>query len=98
MIKEYREIILKKMIQQSGMCAVCNKALSLNQPQLAHILPKTKSNVKKYGLEIIDHERNLALVCSLKCNSAVLIGSAFYEREKMHVEKIRKEIEKQDGK
>ena len=55
-------------------CEVCGKNIPFNDCQLAHRIPKTKMYLKKYGVEIIHHEMNLALVCGLRCNSAVNIG------------------------
>ena len=47
--------------------------MHLGKVQLAHICPATKSYLKKYGKEVIHHPLNLATVCSLKCNDAVLL-------------------------
>ena len=41
--------------------------------QLAHKIPATKGYLKRYGKEVIHHPLNLATVCSLKCNDAVLL-------------------------
>lgn len=43
--------------------------------QVAHLIPKTKPNLKKYGAEVIHHKFNLKTCCSLKCNSALNIGN-----------------------
>lgn len=42
--------------------------------QLAHVIPQTVANLRKYGPEVIHHPLNMKSVCSLRCNSAVLIG------------------------
>ena len=47
--------------------------------QLAHRIPKTKGNIKKYGAYIIHHDKNLKLCCSLDCN--VKVASPSEERE-----------------
>lgn len=73
MIKNYDEIIHKKWKKQKGLCEVCSNPLFNGSPQLAHRISKSKWAVKKYGIEVIDHPDNLALVCSLRCNAAVLI-------------------------
>ena len=66
----------KKYIYYSrgGVCKVCGKPVPLQGCQLGHKIGQTKANLKKYGKEIIHHEKNLELVCSLKCNSAVDIS------------------------
>ena len=57
-------------------CTVCGEHIlqTDKHPQLAHLIPKTKPNIKKYSGEVIHHKYNLKTVCSLKCNSAVNIG------------------------
>ena len=57
-----------------GMCEVCGA--SLTHPQIAHRIPKFKRYLKKWGKEVIHHPFNLAIVCSLRCNSAVLLDPA----------------------
>ena len=89
-IKNYRDIVIDKWMDNSGVCEVCNGPLTLGTPQLAHIVEKSKPNIKKYGLEVIDHPDNLKLVCSLKCNSAVLIGKSKTESIKKHIENIER--------
>ena len=90
MIANYERIWSNKFMRQRGQCKVCNSFLSVGQPQLAHIIAKTKANVAKYGLEIIDSEHNLELVCSLKCNSSVLIGGGRQAKIDRHIERIKK--------
>lgn len=58
---------------QGGLCAVCRHPVPF-PGQLAHRIPQTKANLKKFGKRVIHHERNMLMVCSLKCNSAVNIG------------------------
>ena len=89
-IKNYRDIVINKWMDNSGVCEVCNEPLCHGTPQLAHIIEKSKPNIKKYGLKIIDHPGNLKLVCSLKCNSAVLIGKSRTESIKKHIENIER--------
>lgn len=50
-------------------CVVCGAPAN----QLAHRIPQTKANLRRYGKAVIHHDMNLASVCSLRCNSAVLI-------------------------
>ena len=69
----------KEMIyfDRDGRCEVCNKQIPFNQAQLAHRICKSKANIKKYGADVIHHPLNMALVCSLKCNSKVNISGNF---------------------
>lgn len=60
---------------RNGKCEVCNEVIPFSQAQLAHRIPKSKMYIEKYGKEVIHHYANLALTCSLKCNSKVNIGS-----------------------
>jgi hypothetical protein len=93
MILHHHDIRFAKWIKQYGRCEVCDKELSITQPQLAHRMEKSKMNIEKYGIEIIDHPLNLALVCSLKCNQSVLIGMAKTALIEEHVCKIKQAIE-----
>ena len=67
----------KEMIyfDRDGRCEVCHKLIKFNEAQLAHRIPKSKMNLAKYGVDIIHHPYNMALVCSLSCNAKVNIGS-----------------------
>ena len=73
--EEKKERILQKAGYQ---CRSCGKpAVSL-----AHRIAQTKSNLKKYGKEIIHHEYNLAAVCERQaCNDAFNIGGRLVERD-----------------
>jgi 5-methylcytosine-specific restriction endonuclease McrA len=70
---EYQENRIRLMIERGCVCEVCGKPLHLGNLQLAHRIPKAKRYLKKYGKEVIHHPLNLATVCSLKCNDAVLL-------------------------
>ncbi|NVP22702.1 HNH endonuclease [Treponema phagedenis] len=71
-------------------CTVCGKKIDWTTGQMAHRIPKTKLNIKKYGIGIIDHAFNLRTTCSLKCNSAVLIDNNPAEKEQL-IEAIRRQ-------
>lgn len=86
-----RQTKIKKFIEQRAECFMCYKTITLYGSQLAHRIPKSKMNLRKYGDEMINHPDNMRLVCSLACNSAVLVrpGGIF---EKDIVESIRKKL------
>ena len=73
-----------------GQCEICRRPISLHTSQIAHKIGQTKRNLKKYGKGVIHDEANLALVCSLKCNSKVDISFNPGEVQKV-LEKIVEE-------
>lgn len=87
-IFEIRELKKQILIDCNYHCEVCEKAINEYNAQLAHIIPKTKYNLKKYSSEIIHHRLNMKAVCCLACNSSVLIGNNI-ETEKEIVDKIK---------
>lgn len=58
-----------------GVCEVCGKTLTFQTWQAAHRIANTKANRSYWGSWIIDHPKNVAIVCSLKCNDACNIGN-----------------------
>jgi len=63
-----------QLFERAGwVCEVCGKPLASGQPQLAHRIPKTVTNLRRYGVAVIDHDLNLATACSLRCNSAAIL-------------------------
>jgi hypothetical protein len=94
--EKLREIKIKKYFAQNKCCGVCGKLIpgrNLFSSEIAHRIPQTKSNLKKYGEEIIHHDLNTVLVDSKKCNSAVLIGQKPVRIAEL-VEKIKKALDK----
>ena len=53
-------------------CEICGKRFGASQLQLAHIVPKHKSYIKIWGVEVIHHPDNMVLTCD-KHNSGVMI-------------------------
>jgi len=89
----YQENRIRLMVERGCKCEVCGKPLHLGNLQLAHICPATKGYLKKYGKEVIHHPLNLATVCSLKCNDAVLLDPKTHPIEaKELIEKIKEEL------
>ena len=57
-------------------CQHCGKHLNhYNSPQLAHRIPQSKTNIKKYGKSVIHHPDNIKSACCLGCNASLSIGS-----------------------
>lgn len=75
-------------------CGYCGLSIHRkNTPQLAHIISQTKSNLKKYGTEIIHSDYNMKACCQLDpCNSGIACGKS---REQAEAERIRKIIEEE---
>ena len=57
--------------QQNYSCQICGASINTYNCQLAHIIPQTKSNIKRYGKEFIHSQNNMFAVCSLECNYKV---------------------------
>ena len=74
--EQVMETKLRLLNQRGSRCEVCGNPVTLETCQLAHRIPKTKYNLKTYGAKVIHHDLNLAVVCSLGCNSAVLCNIA----------------------
>jgi 5-methylcytosine-specific restriction endonuclease McrA len=70
---KYQEERITLMFKRGCRCEVCGKPLHLGNLQLAHRIPKAKGYLKQYGKEVVHNPLNLATVCSLKCNDAVLL-------------------------
>jgi hypothetical protein len=70
------ETKLRKYTEQDGNCGHCGNELERPyDAELAHRIPQTKLNLKKFGKKVIHHDINLVLVCSKRCNSGVLIDN-----------------------
>ena len=79
-------------MRSQGFCEACGKPL-IEGFQLAHVIPQTKHNLKQYGKAVIHHDLNLKVVCSLKCNAAVLRNLATHPVEGQElIAKIKKEV------
>lgn len=76
---------------RGAVCEVCGKRVLYTEAQIAHRIPKTKGYLKKYGKKIMHHKRNLALVCSLECNSAVNVGNNFIKVREL-IDRIKEEL------
>lgn len=68
-ISEMKDYIYHR---DGGTCRNCGR--DVRYPgQLAHLIPQSQANIEKYGEEVIHHEENMKLVCSLQCNNALQI-------------------------
>ena len=87
-MKNYQEIITAKRIQHCYACEVCGRDVRQGQEQLAHRIHARRGKRQKRGkyelsADILNHPLNLAYVCSLKCNSAVLIDKKIELKNKL---------------
>ena len=53
-------------------CQMCGNPAT----QLAHRIPQTRANIRKYGERVIHHPLNLMSVCGLRCNAAAIVHGA----------------------
>jgi len=89
---EANEMKLARCIKNNWCCEVCGK--HTHNLQLAHIIPKHKNYIKRFGVGIIHHRLNLVLTCE-KCNSSVMLSPDTIQGQE-HIEKIRKQIDMED--
>lgn len=75
-------------------CQVCGTRNT--RLEMAHIIPKHKKYLKKYGKDIIHHSKNIRITCPGRCNDSVLMDPATHPVEcEKHVAKIRDCLEKE---
>lgn len=91
---EAEEYKLEKYFIAHSRCHYCNKLLRYTEAELAHRIPKTKLYLKKYGPEIIHHDKNMFITCD-KCNSKALLDPKTHplKAEKL-IEEIKLELKK----
>ena len=76
---ERREEVL--FVRDRYTCRICGDPIRQHgTPQLAHRIAKTKSNLSRYGKEVIHHEDNLWSTCSLECNARAAINHGEADR------------------
>jgi len=63
--------------------------------ELAHLIAKTRANIKKYGADVIHHPLNIRLSCSA-CNSSFNIGNKTRQAD-MLAAVIRGKLEAKHG-
>ena len=86
-----KELRLYVFNRAGWICAVCGSKIDWSTGQLAHRIPKTKRNIKQYGLLVIDHPFNVRAICSLRCNAAVLIDNRPIEKQQL-IEAIKRTV------
>jgi len=73
------ELYELKLTYRGMPCPVCGNPM--DAPQMAHRIPKHKKYLRRYGPAVIHNRLNMVAVCSLACNSAVLIDPATHPIE-----------------
>jgi len=71
---EANELKIVLISTRGGMCEI-KECREFENLQLAHRIPKTKANLKKYGEKVINHPLNLVVTCA-KHNDSVLMNFA----------------------
>jgi hypothetical protein len=70
-----------------GTCQHCGSdAQRYGTPQLAHVIADTKTMRKLYGRQVLEHDLNKRLTCSLACNALVQVTNSPIEREALVAE------------
>ncbi len=87
---EVSEAKLRALRTNGNRCEVCGIDIGPHNTQLAHRIPQSNANLKKYGPEIVHHRFNLAATCSLECNGKVIVHGL--EEERL-VARIRDDID-----
>lgn len=95
MIKDYEIKRTLLLMDQEGCCFHCHEPFNnVNEIQLAHRLIKSKPNIKLFGLDVIDHVKNLRATHGGACNDAVIINRATKPIEaKALIEEIKQDLE-----
>lgn len=62
----YAEARMVVYARDQGMCRECERPAPYGH--CAHVIPRTKGNVRRYGRRIMDHPLNLRWACSQTCN------------------------------
>ena len=89
---EANELKEKMHAEAKGKCFYCGKDISLYESQLAHVLPKHKKYIKKYGRSVIFHPMNMIISCP-GCNYKALLDPASHPVEAAElVKKIHEDI------
>ena len=91
---EAEEYKLQRIIDNNYCCEVCHKRFSMSQLQLAHIIPKHKNYIKRFGTEIINHHLNFVLTWNSntgRCKDSVMI-SPDTEQGKEHIKRIEDKL------
>ena len=92
-LAETRDAIYRR---DHGVCRFCGNPV-VYPGELAHRIPQTISNLRKYGKRRVHHPLNLALVCLRKprCNDGMMIGYD-PEAEAELIKSIDNNLEAQD--
>lgn len=86
-VLEVSETKIRLWSCESGRCEVCGRAISVTDAQLAHRIPQSRMNLRKYGKTYIHHPFNLAVTCA-DCNSRVIVHGT---EEDALIERIRRD-------
>ena len=90
-IGELKELVFNR---DHWTCQYCGKPLRSGVPQLAHLIPQRKGNLKKYGKAIIHHPLNFLSACSLDCNNRMQVNNVI--KQERIVEIIKYELAKEE--
>jgi len=86
---DFTELKIQMVNSRGGRCEVCDALIGPVNAQIAHRIPQSKMNLKKYGKAVIHHRFNLAVTCGLECNGRVVVHGKTEERL---VERIQQDL------
>jgi len=93
---EIGEMKLRLCAEQQYRCACgCGWYVVADQCDLAHRIPQSKPNLKKYGEVVIHNRLNMGAVVagSLSCNKKIELGKAHIAEQRELLERIYADME-----
>lgn len=95
-IKDYEQKRFILLSDQNYRCAYCGRLFTQGDKiELSHKVIKSKANIKLFGLEVIDHVKNLAATHPGKCNDGMIINRATQPiKAKQHIKEIQECLKK----
>lgn len=87
------ELKLSIILEQGGICPSCKRTLAGSLVDLAHIIPKSKTNIRTLGWSILNHRFNFRATHKGSCNDGVLMDTGSNpEACKELINKIREDL------
>lgn len=70
--------VLRLLMKQQNKCYICQEHIHEYKygTQRAHRHSRSKTNINKYGIEKVNSDANIVMVCSLECNHRAALGES----------------------
>ena len=85
------ELKAEMILEAMNRCYVCGEYFPSSKLQMAHVLSKSKNNIRVYGYEVVHHRKGIRITCA-EHNSAVMINTSKTELVKEHVAMIKEDL------